>query len=346
MKNIIKFLMITAIIILTAAPAFAGSGTIILDNSGGFFGIDSDAGVGMSEFAQLLEYDGYTVVETIQTNDDSSYIAESLLKKANILVLMNPTRSFGWEESKLIEEYVSNGGRLLLICDTPESAEYMNPLSGRFGVTYLPYYLGSVGVNSSFGEIRFVSAMPLVLDVEPDISIECNCSAGEWENRWNIPKRNFEDNFTLLAGIAHGDGFVVVLGDKDILLNENLEQNDDFVSFIFSWLSHEVVSNKLIYMPNKLEMLTTDGKIAVTFILIENHGDINQTMEFNVPQHLQNIVEFDPDNLTIMPDERAKVKVTANWNGNYSSISDILIVERMYGFVRTQDYINLIMEFQ
>lgn len=89
MKNIIRLLMITAIIIVTSVPAFAGSGTIILDNSGGFFGIDSDAWVGMSEFAQLLEYDGYTVVETIQTNDDSSQITESLLKKANILVLMN-----------------------------------------------------------------------------------------------------------------------------------------------------------------------------------------------------------------------------------------------------------------
>lgn len=346
MKHIIKLLMITAIIIVTTAPAFAGSGTIIFDNSGGFFGIDSDAGVGMSEFAQLLEYDGYTVVETIQTNDDSSHITESLLKKTNILVLMNPTRSFGWEETKLIEEYVSNGGRLLLICDTPESAKYMNRLSGRFGVTYLPYYLGRVGVNSSFGEIRFVSAMPLALDVQPDISIDYNCSAGEWENRWNIPDRNFEDNFTIFAGFVHGDGFVVVLGDKDILLNENLEQNDDFVSFIFNWLSREVVSNKLVYVPDALRMLTSDGKMAVTFMLIENHGDINQTLEFKVPQYLQNIVEFDPDNLTIMPDERAKVRLTANWTGNYSSISDILTVERMYGLVRTQDYINLMVEFQ
>jgi hypothetical protein len=330
-KKIIIGLFVIVTALMLSLPMYANSqrthsGTIIFDNSVGFFGIDDDSSVGLSTLRWELESEGFEVTDNLEMEVKADTISERLLTRADFLIIVNPNRCLDWEETDLIRDFVEGGGKLLLISDTPESSEKMNAFSSRFGVEFLDYYLGDeIKINSNIGELFFISPVPLALEEEPEVSIQTDFTeAKAWHSVWERPGRKIEEgNFTVFAGIRYGNGSIAFLGDKDILLNEYIMQGDnlDFIMSIFTWFEHEKPDDAIVYSLDKLDFYVTKGKTSILGLRIENRGDVNQSLKFVLPPYLDDIVSVDPEQIKIQPEGIEIVRARANWGDDYSYIS-------------------------
>jgi len=324
----------------------AHSGTIIFDNSAGFFGIEDDSSVGLSTLRWELESEGFEVTDNLGMQEKADTITERLLSRADVLIIVNPNRYLDWDETDLIRDFVEEGGNLLLISDTPESSAYMNAFSRRFGVEFLNYYLGDeIEIDSNIRELSFISPVPLALEEEPEVTLQTNFTeAKEWHSVWERPVRKIEEcNFTVFAGIRYGKGSIAFLGDKDILLNENIMKGDnlDFVMCIFTWFEHEKPVDMIVYSQDKLELFVTVGATSTLGLRIENRGDLNQSLEFVLPDYLKDLVSIEPERIKIPPEEIARIKISANWSDELSYVADFIVVGRDFDFYKTSDYIKL-----
>ena len=350
-KKIIIGLFVIVILLMLSLPMYANSqkthsGTIIFDNSVGFFGIDDDSSVGLSTLSWELESVGFEVSDNLEMQEKADTISEKLLNRSDVLIIVNPNRYLGWVETDLIRDFVEGGGKLLLISDTPESSEKMNAFSRRFGVEFLDYYLGDeIEINSSISELFFISPVPLALEKEPEVSLQTDFTeAKEWHSVWELPEGEIEGgNFTVFAGIRYGTGSIAFLGDKDILLNENIMKCDnlDFIMSIFTWFEHEKPDDAIVYSSDVLDFYVTKGKAITVGLRIENRGDVNQSLKFVLPPYLEDSVSVDSERIKIQPEEIAIVRTKANWSDDYSYIGDFIVVERDFDYYKTKDYIKL-----
>ena len=350
-KKIIIGLFVIVISLMLSLPLYANSqkthsGTIIFDNSVGFFGIEDDGSVGLSTLRWELESEGFEVIDNLEMLVNADTITKTLLNRTDVLIIVNPKRCLDWEEMDLIKDFVEGGGKLLLISDTPESSANMNAFSSRFGVEFLNYYLGDeIVIDSNIGELFFISPVPLSLEKGPEVSIQTNFTeAKAWHSVWEMPGRKIEEeNFTVFAGIRYGNGSIAFLGDKDILLNANIMQGDnlDFIMSIFTWFEHEKPDDAIVYSSDKLDFYVTKGKASTLGLRIENSGDVNQSLKFVLPPYLDDIVSVDPERIKIQPEEIEIVRTKANWSDDYSYIGDFIVVERDFDYYKTNDYIKL-----
>lgn len=339
----IIFLVCFIGILFNSGTAFGS--TIVFDNSVGFYGIDSEGSLGLSILKEELEFEGFDVTDNLHMKVESAKVTDALVGRANILVLVNPTRRFETEEIDLIKDFVENGGKLILVSDTPESARYMNGLSRKFGGEFLEYFLGN-NLTLSYGgnKTRLISPIPLDLGVEPEISLQTELDAKVWFSVWERPGEIVKrDNFTVFGGVRYGEGSVAFLGDKDVLLNENIVKGDNlqFVQSIFNWLVYEKPRDTVAYSPGQLEFVDEKGRISVSKLMIKNTGNVNQTLRFKVPSYLTEMISIDGEVLDISPDETMLVRIEMIGTGNYSHVSDFIIVEREYDYYTREDYIPI-----
>jgi len=318
--------------------------TIVFDNSTGFFGMENEGPLGLSTLRDELEFKGYNVKDNIEMRVSADAITKTLIKRAHILILINPDRWFKREEIALIKDFVVKGGKLLLIADTPESLTNMNKLARRFGAEFLGYYLGDeVKIESGMGEIYLISPIPISLEEEPDILLVTDfIEAKEWPSVWERPgKKVKKANFTVFAGIRYGKGSVAFLGDKDIFLNKNIKKgnNLDFALSIFDWFEHK--GSVITYYPNHLKLIVTAGKKQYFALIIQNKGDVNELLNFKVAPYLKDIVSIEPNNIEIQPKEKMMVRVKVRWTKALNHITDFIIVERGLYQPRHKDYIKL-----
>lgn len=332
-----------------SAPSIS---TVVFDTSTGFFGIDSESSVGLSILKEELELEGFYVTDNVLMNIEADEVTKRLLQRADVLVLVNPNRDFSSGEMDLVKNFVNGGGKLLLICDTPESAENMNELSRTFSVEFMGnYFLGDDLVISSqnISPVHLTSAIPLDLKVETEVSLQSGeIDAKKWFSVWERPEEIIKrDNFTVFARVRYGKGSVAFLGDKDVLLNENIVKGDNlqFVQSIFDRLTYEMpekTDNRIVYYPNQLSFVVEKGKISVASLRIENKGDVNQTLRFKVPSYLTETMNIDREVLDISPDETMMIRIEiTGMGGNYSHVSDFIIVEREYDYYTREDYISV-----
>lgn len=348
-EGIILIIAILTLCIYTCVSAdIANKGTVIFDSSTGFFGTEDESSVGLGTLRDELEFGGYGVRDNMEMRVRADIITKGLIERAHILILINPNRRFEREEIALIKDFVAEGGKLLLITDTPESLINMNKLSKRFGAEFLDYYLGDeIKIESSIGEIYLSSPIPLSLEEKPEVLLQTDfIEARKWQTLWERPEKEVKKaNFTVFAGIRYGKGSVAFLGDKDILLNKNIEKgnNLDFALSIFDWFEHEKPDNTIVYSTDKLEFFVKKGKTSTAILAIKNKGDIKQTLKFEVPFYLKGIVsvEANGNDIKIKPGETKVIKVKVNWTGDSSSITGFIVVEREIGFYRPADYIEL-----
>ena len=350
-KKIILGLFVIVTALMLSLPMYANSekthsGTIIIDNSVGFFGIEDDSSVGLSTLRWELESEGFEVTDNLEMQVNADTITERLLNRTDVLIIVNPNRYLDWEETDLIKDFVEAGGKLLLISDTPESSANMNAFSSRFGVEFLNYYLGDeIVIDSNIGKLFFSSPVPLALEEEPEVFLQTNFTeAKAWHSVWELPGREIEGgNFTVFAGIGYGNGSIAFLGDKDILLNANIMKGDnlDFVMSIFTWFEHEKPDDAIVYSSDKLELFVMEGKTSTSGLRIENRGDVNQSLKFVLPPYLRDVISIEPDRIIIQPEEIAIVKISANWRGDFSYVGDFIVVERDFDYYKTKDYIRL-----
>ena len=350
-KKIIVGLFVIVTALMLCLPMYANSekthsGTIIFDNSVGFFGIDDDRSVGLSTLRWELEFEGFEVSDNLEMQEKADTITKKLLNRTDVLIIVNPKRCLDWEETDLIIDFVEGGGKLLLISDTPESSANMNAFSSRFGVEFLNYYLGDeIEIDSNISELFFISPVPLALEKVPEVAVQTDFTGAKaWHSVWELPVGEIEGgNFTVFAGISYCNGSIAFLGDKDILLNENIMKGDnlDFVMSIFTWFEHEKPTDIIVYSSDKLELFVTKGKTSTTGLRMENRGNVNQSLKFVLPPYLSDVVSVEPDRIKIQPEEIVLVRIRANWSDDFSNIDDFIVVERDFAYYKTKDYIKL-----
>ena len=96
-KKIIIGLFVIVTALMLSLPMYANaqkthSGTIIFDNSVGFFGIKDDSSVGLSTLSWELEFEGFEVRDNLEMQEKADTISERLLSRTDVLIIMNPTR--------------------------------------------------------------------------------------------------------------------------------------------------------------------------------------------------------------------------------------------------------------
>ena len=312
---------------------------VVFDTSVGFFGLNNDSSVGFSILKEEMEKKGFNVDNNIKLGENAGRIEKTLLKKSNIFVIVNPNRNLSLDELTLLRDFVMNGKKLILICDKPESLKYINIVSEWFGAKFLPYYLGR---ELQVKNVKFISPMPLCLEMKPEISLKVNCTAKEWKSTWELPEKNIcEDEFTIFAGMSYGKGKIAFLGDKDFLMNENITKNMEFVDNILDWLQQGKPNDKIIFSPETLEFLNGKNGSGICTIRIENIGEVTQHLIFKIPEYLKDIIILDTYDLYIQKGEIRFIKVISVGSSEYSYLQDFIIIEREFGLYKYEDYIQI-----
>lgn len=367
MKHV-RAALVTAILIFLGGCGYTSS-TVVFDNSCGFFGLEEESSVGLSILKEELEFKDYQVTDNVRMKLNADSVTDSLLRKANILVIINPDRGFLYEERKMIRDWVEKGGKLLLISDDPDSAPNVNSLAQGFGAEFIgTYYLGErltvtfseeisgsqqntvpygnkvkLPKSSYSNQMILFSPIPLELQQESEISlVSPRIEAKDWATQWERPKETIaKDNFTIFAGLSYHKGKVVFLGDKDILLNENIRKasNLQFVLSIFDWLTWEekmvMVKDQIVYTPEKLTFRL--GNRHLIEMIVINKGEVNQTLHFVTPPYLD--LKVNPTSLYLPVGSKELIRVTIT-NAEYL-MSAFLIVEREYNSHLCKDYIPI-----
>jgi len=360
--------LMTAVLIFLGGYGYT-TPTVVFDNSCGFFGLEEESSVGLSTLKEELEFKDYKITDNVRMKLNADSATGSLLRKANILVLINPVRSFSYEERKMIRDWVEKGGKLLLISDNPDSAPNINSLARGFGAEFIgTYYLGErltvtfseeisgsqqntvpygnkvkLPKSSYSNQMILFSSIPLELQQESEISlVSPKIEAKDWAAQWERPKETIaKDNFTIFAGLSYHEGKVAFLGDEDILLNKNIRKagNLQFVLSIFDWLTWEekmvMVKDQIAYTPEKLTFRL--GKRHLIEMIVVNKGEVNQTLHFVTPPYLD--LKVSPTTLYLPVDSKGLVRLTIT-NTEYL-MSAFLIVEREYNSHRRRDYIPI-----
>lgn len=87
-------------------------------------------------------------------------LLEEKLRQADSLAVILPNEPYEPEEADLVERFVDQGGRLLLIAD-PTRRHQINSLAARFGITFQPDYLyNTVDYDLNFQNIYISNFLP------------------------------------------------------------------------------------------------------------------------------------------------------------------------------------------
>ncbi len=110
--------------------------------------IEEDGPFGVSKIARFLREEGYEV--------ESLFLAKTkrIPKGASLLVLVSPKKPLLDAEREVLQEYVSGGGRLLVLGD-PGSVGPLNPLLEKFGLRLHPHVVIDESDVRSSGKKKF-----------------------------------------------------------------------------------------------------------------------------------------------------------------------------------------------
>lgn len=180
--------------------------------------------------------------EYVDTNRYLPYAIDDFEKYAltcKILVLIAPTRPFNQEEVADIDHFMSTGGLLLLSVGYNDKSG-SQALLDRFGFDILPSPLGPVpyvdeNPNASQNEPRFVDSWPIIIKDSSATQIFYSIDFGG-------------EVYPLVVFKQHGTGGILLIGDSQFLLDENIETlyeywpgNIEFIKSIMEELRKEGV---------------------------------------------------------------------------------------------------------
>ncbi|MFC2108420.1 DUF4350 domain-containing protein [Candidatus Bipolaricaulota bacterium] len=127
----------------------------------------------------------------------------------SVIVSVSPTRGFSPREAQDLLEWLAGGGGLIITTGWPQ-ATVLRPFLAPLGMSIAPIPLGAVRPD-------IVS-----LDVQPELPSAWPLeTTSEWRTLGSIEWDGVQ--YTVVAERAIGSGWIVVIGDHGVLLNENLE---------------------------------------------------------------------------------------------------------------------------
>lgn len=209
---------------------------------------------GLSTRVWLTEVDAFAVTSSSGFPDQSKELAEQL-RDASAMIIISPYFYWTAEEIALLERFVADGGRLLLISDPDiygDAAVYMNLIAEPFGVVFNDDYLyDTVRNDENFThffqgqfldqaaaldglDIAFYGGRSISGDVVPQaVSASTTLSS----------RRTGVSGFTTVAiGDNRGwesAGRVLALSDFDVLTEPNVVRHDNqqIVEFVADFLA-------------------------------------------------------------------------------------------------------------
>ena len=233
-------------IVVPAAPSTEfsdvyeeGEGTILVDSS-------HNNAFDIEEFNVLilrLISRGLTI-ELFNIEDD----LEEELSKADAFIIVCPQEEFSKEEREIIDEFVNNGGKLLLIADPTRRGE-MNSLSLKFGLIFEPDYLYNMKENDANYRNIFVTEFkenPISKDLEKIAlyttgsitSTDCGIAFGDENTFSSVIETRKELSPIALAK----DSKVLALYDLTFITEpyNGILDNNQLISNIADWLASPI----------------------------------------------------------------------------------------------------------
>ncbi len=220
MKNGLVLLAVTVVLLVGCATAFSES--LLWDLSHGSTVYDYDYFDQYGALVTNLTNNGFDVDTTSQgflVDDPSEYDA--------IVISVLTAQSSGYtpEEVIQIQNYVNNGGGLLLMGDNTYSPNAnIDSVSSAFDIT-----LGVLNIEPDDTYTSNLAEHPIFYNIN---EIHVQSAGAIFASTLVIPEIAWQEGtgLPLIAGGQYGNGFVVALGDADVMTNGfyNLADNQQF----------------------------------------------------------------------------------------------------------------------
>ena len=256
----------------------------------------ADRGIGLRLWLSTI--DPLTVLNYLEYPDQSEALATQLAD-ASALVIISPYFLWSAQEIALVEQFVADGGRLLLISDPDIMGDFAaanNMIGEPFGVVFNDDYLYDTTNNdgnytfffqeAAEGEssltdstIAFYGGRSLGGDVQPQLhSVASTLSSMRTGSNGFIT--------AALGGLANRntDGSVLALGDFDVLTEPYRTRHDNqrMVNFVADFLSSDERVNRVADFPHYLGRqvsLAFGASSAINADLILQGAQIQQALE-------------------------------------------------------------------
>lgn len=157
----------------------------------------------------------------------------SLPSPQSVIVSVAPTRSYSERETRGLLEWVENGGGLIVTTGWPQSTA-LAPFLSRVGISVAPAPLGAVRPDVVALDVQpqLPSAWPL--ETSPGWT---ELGSVEWDGA----------RYTVIAERVIGLGWIIVVGDNGVFLNENLEGKD------YAYVENTALLSALLSRPRGVE---------------------------------------------------------------------------------------------
>jgi len=262
----------------------------------------ADRGIGLRLW--LTPIDAMSVVNYLEFPDQSVALAAEL-KDASALVIISPYFLWSAQEIQVVEQFVADGGRLLLISDPDIMGDYAaatNMIGEPFGVVFNDDYLYDTTTND--GNYTFFFQDPVTANKTDDSRTtltDANIAfyggrslSGDVQAQLRAVDttlsslRTGSRSFTTAAigGLAARNtaGRVLALSDFDVLTEPYRTRHDNqrLVEFVADFLSAGERVNRVVDFPNYLGRqvsLAFGASSAINADLILQGAEIQQALE-------------------------------------------------------------------
>ncbi|MCD6483912.1 MAG: DUF4350 domain-containing protein [Candidatus Odinarchaeota archaeon] len=253
----IKRLLAIAILLLLLYPVFA---YLVPARSYNIpkLSVENTTWEGCSNLKEQLIERNYEVKQLI-----TSIYALKRINYNGVLVILGPRSPYPLDEAKVIKEFVSGGGVLILSDDFGAG----NSLGDLFGIHFSQYALidslhfernPKFPVVTDFGNSsitngvsRLVLNEPSALITYPSGTILAQSSSTSWidsipDNKWEAASE-LKGPLPIAILVQYGKGYIVAISDPSIFINDMLKLGDNlkFALNLFSWAVN-IVKDKVI----------------------------------------------------------------------------------------------------
>ena len=309
-SHVIVFIVF--IVLLVLIPVASGNSQInhskiFFDlSTQGFFGLETDGPAGFNRFKQDIEDLGYSIDDNFASNKNLGFISKSTLDERDTIVVINPKRSLEIYESSDLNEFIENGGNLIVICDSLDSIYPANQILSISDISFKREYL----LDTKIGILKNKT-------INLKYSIPVEYSGSDRDNLFTIngtanfskdillETEQYEQEKTILIASQKGKGKVIALGSKEPLTNHIYSEDKELVYLILRIIESDDITLKpeVTYTPLTLEIPFVEDKVSVKILILENTGKNSVSVSIVVPEIFEEVLVPIESTISLSPEE-------------------------------------------
>jgi len=293
----------------------------------GFFGLETDGPAGFNRFKQDIEDLGYSIDDNFASNKNLGFISNSTLNERDTIVVINPKRSLGNNEISDLNEFIENGGNLIVICDSLDSIYPANQILGVFDISFKREYLldTKIGILKN-KTINLKYSIPVEYRGSDRDNLFTIKGTASFSKDVLLETEQYEQEKTILMVSKKSKGKVIALGSKEPLTNHRYSENKELVYLILQIIESDdiILKPEVIYTPSKLEILLVGRKVSLQSLTLENTGKNPVSVSIVVPEIFEGILVPIESTISLGPEETICV---------YFIYQD---KENKYGYIETE----------